>query len=228
MGLFDKLMPQQQQPQQPQQPQQQPQQQQPQQPQQQPQQPDKSKSPLASFDKLWETNDNTTKKAPSFALDSKAVSEMSKQLNFADSIKKEQLTAIAEGGEGAIEAMMGLLNQVAQNTFINTTQTTGHLISKALERNNGYIEETIPEHIKRATVSDKLASSNPGFTDPAVAPMLKLVEQQLLTQFPNASAEEITAQAKEYLNGMADVIKPKEQPKPSAVATSQDFSNYLN
>jgi hypothetical protein len=50
--------------------------------------------------------------------------------------------------------------------------------------------------VKRQRVADDLIKDNPAFKDPAVAPVVGLIQNQLAEKFPQATADEISAMAR--------------------------------
>ena len=73
----------------------------------------------------------------------------------------------------------------------------------------------LPQHIKRQTVTDALRSENPIFSNPAVAPIISALEAQMTVKYPNATAPEITAMAKQYVEALGSSFAKKPEPKLS-------------
>lgn len=158
-------------------------------------------SPLQDFADLWQAPDpaSTPKSVPLFNLDAKKLQEAAGKINFSQVLTKEDMTAIAAGGEGAVTAFQNSMNRVAQATFAQSAATTTKLIEQALTRNTSDLESRIPSLIKKQSVSEANKLENPLFSNPATAPIMSALEQQFQTKYPNATAAEITAHTKNYL-----------------------------
>jgi hypothetical protein len=63
----------------------------------------------------------------------------------------------------------------------------------------------MPEILRRHTINTTIAS-NPLSSNPAAAPLLSTIEQQLTAKYPTASASEIKKHAETYLSGLAEEI----------------------
>lgn len=187
-----------------------------------------SASPLDNYKDLWQTSAKQGEGDNEFKFDRTKLGEISNQMDFTNGVTPDQLAAIAAGGEDAIKAFSSVLNTVSRAAYMNSTETAAHLIHNALGAAKTDITGKIPDMIKKATVSSKLRSENPLFSNPAVAPILSAVEAQIASKYPDASAEEITSHAKRYLESFAGAILPPAVPAadPSADNSGSDFSGW--
>lgn len=186
-----------------------------------------AQSPLDAYKDLWQTKPDEKGNGQVLNFNKEKLREVSNQMDFTESVTPENMKALTEGGEGAVKALADILNTIGRNTYNNSVETTSHLINNALGITTKNIESNIPGYIKKATVSNNLRSENPMFNNPAVAPMLSAIETQLAAKYPDASAEEITTHAKQYLTQFAEVIAPKPTQQASTkVPAEQDFSKW--
>lgn len=186
-------------------------------------------SPLDNYKDLWDNFGKQGDDGAMLTFDRDKLGEIANKMNFANSINDEQLQSINAGGEQATKAMLEIMNTIARNAYMNSTETTTHLLNNALKNSKEDIFSKLPEHIKRMNVSDSLTKENPMFNNPAVKPILSALETQLTAKYPNASADEITNHAKQYLSSLAGVFNPESnKPKQPSVPAEQDFSSFLS
>lgn len=191
-------------------------------------------SPLAGFEKMWETADTDRKPislVPDLNVDPAKLMEQAKKMDFSKLIKAEDVTK-ALGGDAA--TFVNIINTVAQAGFAQSTNTTTRIVDAALrDQAKKFNEEVLPAKLKEHNINTGLRADNPLFENPAVAPVLSMVEQQLQIKFPTASASEIKQKAKEYISGLGSAIVigdgklVTEKPEPSKTARVEtDFSTW--
>lgn len=187
-------------------------------------------SPLDAYKDIWDNmtvQQQTDNSGNVLSFDRTKLSEVANKMDFASSLKPEHLQAISQGGDAAIQSLVDVLNTVSRNAYLNSTETTAHLINSALGKTKQDITASIPDYIKKANVSQNLRAENPMFSNPAVAPVLQALENQLTAKYPNASANEITQHAKEYLQQFAGAVAPQQQNQQPAIPKDQDFSGWM-
>lgn len=189
-------------------------------------------APLDQFADLWKNDPNATAATSGGVfgdLDPKKFSEAAAKLNFASTVTPEQLQAISAGGEGAVNAFSQAMNAVAQATYAQSAFASTKLIEQALGKaKEGFMSE-LPLHIKKLQVSDNLRTENPIFANPAVQPVISALESQLTVKFPNASASEITAMAKQYVEALGTSLAAPATPAPTqADSKDTDWSSFFS
>lgn len=184
-------------------------------------------SPLANYADLWKVDPKNpggiANPVPVFNLDPAKLNEAAAQIDFTQNISAELIDKAAKGDATALGEV---IKQAGRAGFTQSAVTTGTIVKDALEKlSKNYDEHVIPEILRRHTASTALrADENPIFTNPATAPMLKMLEKQIMDKNPTASPQEITAHAKEYLlgfvreaaPGMGMVVTAKPAPQPGA------------
>ena len=179
----------------------------------------KEPTPFADFKELWKT-DPIDPNAPNpnagvfGAIDPKKFMEAAGKIDFSKAVTPEQMAAINAGGEGATKVLVEVMNKVAQGTYAQSAFATTKIVEQAIAKSRETFLAELPHHIKKQTVTDSLRAENPIFSNPAVAPIISALEAQMTVKYPNATAPEITAMAKQYVEqlGGAFTAKPKVDP----------------
>lgn len=189
-------------------------------------------APLDQFADLWKNDPSAAAAASNGVfgdLDPRKFSEAAAKLNFASTVTPEQLQAISAGGEGAVTAFSQAMNAVAQATYAQSAFASTKLIEQALGKaKEGFMSE-LPLHIKKLQVSDNLRTENPIFANPAVQPVISALESQLTVKFPNASASEITAMAKQYVEALGTSFAAPATPAPAKAESKEtDWSSFFS
>lgn len=191
------------------------------------------KNPLDSFAELWappKPVEGATGPTPLFNNDPAKLLEMARKQDFRPQVSQEQLALITKGGPEAFNVMMEIMNDMAQKAYATGAHATTQLISGALDKSQFVKAAEIDTHMKRSKVSETLKADNPLFTNPAVAPMIKGLEQQLLLKHPDATSAEIANMAREYLGGVVEMFQApeKEKKQKEAKAGEEDWSNFFS
>lgn len=194
---------------------------------------DPNASQLDNFGNLWQPNDTTGQEPqPLINVDPKSLAEAASKTNFVKMISPEQLKAISEGGEGAMQAFAQAMNKVAQGVYAQSAFATTKIVEQAVAKAQERFTSEIPNHVKKLQVSESLRSENPALNHPAASPILGAIESQLTLKHPNASSAEITNMAKQYLEQFATAInKPKAQKQAeqdNKANAGMDWSTFLS
>lgn len=190
-------------------------------------------TPFADFQDLWKTTP-TDPNAPAPGvfgnIDPKKFMEAAGKIDFSKAVTPEQLTAISAGGDAAQAAFAAAMNTVAQGVYAQSAFATTKIVEQAINKTKDSFLAELPQHIKKQTVTDSLRSENPIFNNPAVAPIISALEAQMTVKFPNATAPEITAMARQYVEQLGTSFAPK----PATPAAEKgkkaetDWSEFLN
>jgi len=190
----------------------------------------KPATPLDQFSELWKTpesNPNAQSSGVFGDIDPKRFMEAAGKIDFTKVVNTEQLTAITQGGEGAMQAFANAMNAVAQQTYAQSAYASTKIVEQAVAKMRENVLAELPSHIKKQTVSDNLRAENPVFSNPAVQPVISALEAQLTVKYPNASATEITQMAKNYVEALGTSFSPKPaEVKPKNNET--DWSSFLS
>jgi hypothetical protein len=189
-------------------------------------------SPDDKFAKLWETtptDPNKQTQEPQ-GLTPEQMLQAAAKVDFAKVIDKETLAKITAGGEDAAVALLQALNKVSQQTYAQTVLVTDKLITAQVQKAQDDFASKVPDLVKRQRVQDDLIKDNPAFKDPAVSPVVGLIQNQLAEKFPQATADELRVMAIEYFQGAANKLSPpKKTGKASEPKENQedDWEDWL-
>lgn len=188
-------------------------------------------SPEDKFKDLWKNEPTDPNKKPDepTGLTPQQMLEAASKVDFTKVIDKDLLAKITAGGEDATQALIQALNRTAQQTYAQTTLVADKLITAQVEKAKEEFANKIPDLVKRQRVQDDLIKENPAFKDPAVAPVVGLIQNQLAEKFPQATADEIKQMAIEYFAGAAQkLVKTKTSSAPSTKEnTEDDWEDWL-
>lgn len=190
-----------------------------------------SPSPEDKFKDLWKNEPVDPNKKPDEpqGLTPEQMLQAASKVDFTKVIDKELLAKITAGGEDATTALIQALNRTAQQTYAQTTLVADKLITTQVEKAKEDFAKQVPDLIRRQRVQDGLILENPAFKDPAVAPVVGLIQNQLAEKFPTATADELQKMAIEYFNGAAQkLVKTKTSDKTSTKEnTDDDWEDWL-
>lgn len=189
-------------------------------------------SPEDKFKDLWknEPADSNKKSEEPEGLTPEQMLQAASKVDFTKVIDKELLGKITAGGEDATTALIQALNRTAQQTYAQTTLVADKLITAQVEKAKEDFAKQVPDLIRRQRVQDGLILENPAFKDPAVAPVVGLIQNQLAEKFPTATADELQKMAIEYFSGAAQkLVKPKSSGSTSTKEnTEDDWEDWLS
>ena len=192
-------------------------------------------SPLESFKDIWQSDTAETEQDDAdlsslFSIDPEKINSTVSNIDFTKSLDPQVLESIAAGGEDAQKAFVASLNSVARDVFSQSMLANGMLVKQALTKAQDKIDARTSRNYNRLKASEAITSSNPLFKDPAVAPMVSAIQEQLHKKYPEADSESIKQQAEDYLLKFADVIRgPSDRARQEeSTAKETDFSNFLD
>jgi hypothetical protein len=192
---------------------------------------DPNATPLDAFSELWKNDPNAAAPGNTSVfgeVDPKKFMEAAGKVDFSKAIRPETLTAIQAGGEEGMKAFAAAMNSVAQNVYAQASFASTKITEQAMAKAREAFIAEIPQHIRSSTASESLRAENPIFSHPAAAPILGAVQNQLAVKFPQATAAELTAMAKTYLEQFATGISPPKVPAADPrKANETDWSNFL-
>lgn len=171
-------------------------------------------SPLKEFGELWQptpVDPNAPKPQPGPSVED--ILKAAGKIDFSKALNPELLETLEKGGEGSGKALIALLNQAAQASYGQSAVTTSKLVADAVKAAREDVAISMPQTIKKQGARENLFKDNPGFSNPAVAPIVDAVMLQIADKFPKASQAEMENLAKQMLLGTADILKPTSESK---------------
>lgn len=189
-------------------------------------------SPTDKFKELWSTPATPTNEAPNFKLNPEQLGKVTGTMDFTKNISREDLGKIAQGGEGAIEALGNVLNNFGREVFSASAQFSSHMTESGYQSASKVIDSGLPSAIKKQLTEQHLYQANPKLKDPALQPLIGALQSQFTTKFPNASPSEIQDLVSEYMTTVVGGAFAKEDAAAVAAqkkqAATPDFSSFLS
>lgn len=187
-----------------------------------------TQSPNEKFAKVWDTPNQPGNNAPSFKLQPEQLQKVTSGLDFAQSINREDLAKISQGGEEAVAALSTILNNVGRDIFSKAAQFSSHLTESGYNMASQTINREMPEAVRRQVSAQEMYTSNPKLRDPSMQPLIQAMQGQFATQHPNATPQEINALVVEYVGTLSEAFKKPEAPqKQGQQNTNGDFSSFI-
>jgi len=187
------------------------------------------KSPADKFADLWEPakQDEGKSGQQSEGLTPEKMLEAAGKVDFKRVLDQESLAKIVAGGDGAIEALANLLNKTSQTVYGQSTVVAQKLIEAEVTRARQEFLEQIPGLVKKQTMRENLMTDNPAFKKPSVAPIVEAIQTQLAQKHPKATAAELNAMAKEYLQNAAADFSPAAPKTVDPSKQETDWDSYV-
>ena len=189
-------------------------------------------SPLDKFKDVWQpkqTDPNAPK--PAEPITAEQMMAAAGQVDFTKVLNQEDLAKVAAGGQEAVTALANILNKSMQTSYGHSALAATRLVEKAVSQAEERFVSQLPNLINQQSSKNALLSDNPAFKNPAVAPIVEMIHNQLVEKFPNATPDEIKSMAKEMMSGAAQVFNPTtgqtQTADQKAKAAAEDWSTYL-
>lgn len=195
------------------------------------QNPPEGQSPEDKFAKLWETpptDPNALKPEDSQnQLTPEKMLEAAGKVDFKRILDQDSLKKIAGGGDEAVAALADLLNKTAQTVYGQSTVVAQKLIETQVSKARDEFTAQLPSLVKKQNMQDTLLTENPAFKKPSVAPVVTAIQNQLAAKYPNATASELNAMAKDYLKAAAEDFNPTPKKEPTAAERGVDWDKWV-
>lgn len=192
-------------------------------------------SPLDTFKDIWSTPTTPDdSNSPMFAgVDPAKLMESAGKVDFAKAATPEQLQLINAGGPQAMEAMMAVMNKVAQTVYAQSAFATTKIVDQAMERQQQNFAKQLPSMVRKFSVNEGLQTDNPLLSNPALTPLVSALSEQLVRKNPNATSTEIQQQVNDYFAALGTSFAPKPPETPATraaakAAKQEDWGAFLN
>ena len=192
-------------------------------------------SPLEQYSKLWETptiqaNEQNNPLAIFTQLDRAKMLESARKTNFVQNIPPEAMAKMVAGGEEGVRTMLAIINAAQQETYATAAFASGKIAEQGLSHYDTTIESRLPSKIKQQQFSESLRNANPLLASPAAAPIITGLERQFATHFPQATAQELTGMALNYLQDFSKTINAPADAAAKKVteATGNDWEKFMS
>jgi hypothetical protein len=152
-------------------------------------------------------------------------------MNMMQGVDPNLVQKVQAGGDP--QALMDLMNAVAQNTLAMATQLTTASVERAGTVIRDRTRGELPEHMREFQLNN-LPVENPVLNHPGAQGLLKTTKAQLKMQNPTWTAQQIQATAEQYLQSFAQAVNPG-TPGPGNTPgvdrhgqKEEDWSSFLN
>lgn len=208
-----------------------------------PKQPKKDESPLAEFADLWKNEqlkegekpptdwNDPNSVVPEVKLDSKKIYEAAQRIDFAKLMNPEKVAAALKGDA---QAFGEVINTVMHHAYANAAISSSRISEALMKQMAPKLFEALPTHVRKHMLNDTVETDNPLFKDPAAAPLLESLKAQMQVKYPKATAKELSAMAKKYLENFVSTARGEKPGQPvvqqtnrNAVQKEDDWSEFL-
>jgi hypothetical protein len=165
-----------------------------------------TENPLAEFAKMWEPKKDVPEDSfQQINANPAKIKEIADTINFTSSLNPE---LVKKALSGDANAFLQVINTANQQAFAMAMQASSALADKQASSAVDFMKKTLPGQFKQLSVQNDLHAENPQFSNPAVQPLLNLVQERLAVQFPDATPLQLKEHAKKYISGMVQVFAP--------------------
>lgn len=176
------------------------------------QSPQGGSDPLMDFTRLWNNDNNGNQENNQQQQQKKGyVPEFQpEQLNAAisrldftkDVMTPELQQAIVGGGEGAVAAMMQVINKTMQNATTVNFAANRNLIERSLTAAEAGFLEKVPANVRDVMTKNSIQSSNPLMNDPNYSGMVDFIREKAQAAHPKATPDQIQRVVNRYFDDM--------------------------
>ena len=187
-------------------------------------------TPLDPYKDLWQ-NDPNAAPVPTgmdFNVTPQQLAEIAGKIDFASVVPAALHERIAAGGEDAVKASMEMQNLIARAVYSQNAMATTKLVEAATQKAQEGIESIIDKRLKLMGVAENTAALNPALSNPAVAPLVDVIQQRFIQKFPNATSKEINSKVNEYFSQVGAAFNPEMASKANAPASTAQNMQSLN
>lgn len=184
-------------------------------------------TPLDTFKGLWENDPNAAPlhQGMNFDVTPQQLAEIAGKIDFASVVPGTIHERIAAGGEDAIKASMEMQNMIARAVYSQNAMATTKLVEAATAKANEGIDAMIERKMKLMGLAENSATLNPALSNPAVAPLVDVIQQRFVQKFPNASSAEINRKVNEYFSQVGAAFNPEMAAKATSNSAKQGFQS---
>lgn len=183
-------------------------------------------APLDQFKTLWDTDPASQQSGQqlNFNIDPAQLAAIADKLDFAQMVPQAIQDRIAAGGADAVAASMEANNLIARAVYQQNALATTKLVEATYLQAQNKLEAAIDKRFKTLGLADTTAAKNPALTNPAVKPLVDMIQQQIITKYPNATSAEISAKVNEYFATVGAAFNPELASKANQnAATANGF-----
>lgn len=149
--------------------------------------------------------------------------EAASKMNFAGSVNPETAQKALSGD---VNAFLEVINGVAQQAFLQSTQINAGVIDRAIGTHTQRLESALPDRIRSVQVK-QTAPKHPSLSHPAALPVVEGLKMQVAAKNPHMSPEQVAATAENYFLQMAADITNVNQKTQQEAAPVKSEVNWM-
>lgn len=182
-------------------------------------------NPLDAYTNMYNNANKAPEVAPSYALDSKVLSEVAGGLDFTQGIAPELMQQATQGDS---KAMMELIQHVGRQAYQASMSHQARLTDKFVGDRSAYDLKTVGSQVKSELTTSALAQTA-NYNHPVVKAELKRIASAMQAEHPDQSPQQIAAAATEYFSNLYAAISPAtETPAQAAAKADTNWDNFFN
>ena len=169
------------------------------------------------------------------SLDQNKLMDVISKADFTNTIDQETLSTIQAGGEEATSAFKTALNKSSQQVLFQSTLAVDKMVSSRLDAALKQHKAEIPEMLREQSAKDGLMGKNPVFNNPAVKPVVDLVQAAFSTKNPGATSTELQGMTEKFITALGEAFNPtnsdgdkEQQQTNNSSIEGSDFSKWLD
>lgn len=142
---------------------------------------------------------------------------------------------VQQATSGDANSFVTLMNFGLRNLYKNNAQLSGRLADQSVRLGLEHVNKAMPKQVRSSTVTTELSKLNPGYSNPALQPVVQALQGVVERKYPNASGAELAALVDEFFQGTAGAVtgpltkrnQEQQQQQQLPKGASQDFSNFF-
>lgn len=123
---------------------------------------------------------------------------IAQKLDYTQQIPDELKQKVMSGGADAVAAIMEISNIVGRANYIHSTMSNAKVLETAIQKANENLEAKMNDKLRAYGLNEAVVGTNPALNNPAIKPMVDMVQSRILQKFPNASKQELATMTNEY------------------------------
>ena len=128
-------------------------------------------------------------------------------VDFTKGIAPELFSSVAAGGDQALAALPQIINAAVRQAVLTSAQSTAKLVQGTVTNADSNIASLVQAEIKRMGLQNTV-QQNPVYSNPMYAPIVSMVQKQVLQKYPNASSEDLARSVDTYFKKMGSDLNP--------------------
>ena len=191
-------------------------------------------SPLDAWKDVWHTDPKANPPSdpwsqPILPSDPVKIREAASKMDMMAGMPPELVQKVVAGNDP--QALMDLMNRVAQNTLAMSAQLATASVERAGSVIRDRTKSELPEQFREYQLNN-LPVENPVLNHPGAQGLLQMTRQQLKMKNPSWNAQQIHEEAVKYLTNFAGALSQSNEPNKPKTDNSgtpeQDWESFLN